>query len=400
MPKKRRQNKDRGPRQIQSDDEVSDSEPMDAIDQFHQKVDHESESDGDSEPNEYEVAAVANRSDSEEEDDEEEDDEFEEHEVVNNTSGIPSRDAFGKNLWHTDGTAKQIRKKKKDEQAEIKELEEEDADERRNDLNDFLNVHVQDDSDDDSADDADGTPVAEVSLADLSEIEKIKLLKRQSPLLFPLIAEYKLFSDELTNVLSPLKAHLNDADERFKTYVVNRTRTIRTYLINIAFYLRLRAKANPNLEEHPVVDRLTKLRRIIEKISSDKAQDYTIAYLESSVQNNVESMKKLKDGESLGNDESAVGEEDDAESDMEEDQPAGEVDTKRKITYKIAKNKGLRKKGQKKRANPRVKNRLAYESAQKRRKGAVRTVVTETKKYTGEASGIRAGIKKSVRIRS
>ena len=42
MPKKRRQNKDRGPRQIQSDDEVSDSEPMDAIDQFHQKVDHES----------------------------------------------------------------------------------------------------------------------------------------------------------------------------------------------------------------------------------------------------------------------------------------------------------------------------------------------------------------------
>lgn len=44
---------------------------------------------------------------------------------------------------------------------------------------------------------------------------------------------------------------------------------------------------------------------------------------------------------------------------------------------------------------------VAYESAVKRRKGAVRSVITDQKKpYTGEASGIRAGIKKSVRIKS
>ena len=43
---------------------------------------------------------------------------------------------------------------------------------------------------------------------------------------------------------------------------------------------------------------------------------------------------------------------------------------------------------------------MAYSDALKRRKGAVREVRKETTKYSGEASGIKAGLKKSVRIKS
>ena len=43
---------------------------------------------------------------------------------------------------------------------------------------------------------------------------------------------------------------------------------------------------------------------------------------------------------------------------------------------------------------------VAYSDALKRRKGAVREVRKETTKYSGEASGIKAGLKKSVRIKS
>ena len=119
----------------------------------------------------------------------------------------------------------------------------------------------------------------------------------------------------------------------------------------MAFYFRLRAKASPNLEEHPVIDRLTKLRRIIDRISSDKAQDYTSAYLQACKESNTENLKKVKDTV-----KDTVEEEQEIEEEMEPEEEE-DTDGKRGITYKMDKNKGLRKKGQKKRANPRVKNR-------------------------------------------
>merc|ERR1712157_603730 len=107
MARKPRKQTDKEP-QIQSDDEISDSEPMSKIDEFHQDIDNESESDGESEVGEYEVGAVDGRSDSEEEKESEEEDK-------ENPFALPSRDAFGKNLknfLHTDVTQKELRKKK------------------------------------------------------------------------------------------------------------------------------------------------------------------------------------------------------------------------------------------------------------------------------------------------
>ena len=80
--------------------------------------------------------------------------------------------------------------------------------------------------------------------------------------------------------------------------------------------------------------------------------------------------------------------------DLEDD----DIDEKRAITYKIAKNKGLTPKRSKLQRNPRVKNRMKYSKALKRRKGAVREVREQNSKYGGEASGINMRVKKGVKF--
>ena len=82
------------------------------------------------------------------------------------------------------------------------------------------------------------------------------------------------------------------------------------------------------------------------------------------------------------------------DEDLEDD----DIDEKRAITYKIAKNKGLTPKRSKLQRNPRVKNRMKYTKALKRRKGAVREVREQTSKYGGEASGINIRVKKGVKF--
>lgn len=76
-----------------------------------------------------------------------------------------------------------------------------------------------------------------------------------------------------------------------------------------------------------------------------------------------------------------------------------EVVDKRQITYQMAKNKGLIPHRKKDQRNPRVKHKLKYRKAKIRRKGAVREARTEINRYGGEASGIKANVKKSIKIK-
>jgi len=76
-----------------------------------------------------------------------------------------------------------------------------------------------------------------------------------------------------------------------------------------------------------------------------------------------------------------------------------EGDEKRGITYEIAKNKGLKPKRNRLQRNPRVKHRMKFEKAKKRRKGAIKEVRTETTRYGGEISGINARVRKGVKIK-
>ncbi|PRD26240.1 UNVERIFIED_CONTAM: Utp3 [Trichonephila clavipes] len=74
-----------------------------------------------------------------------------------------------------------------------------------------------------------------------------------------------------------------------------------------------------------------------------------------------------------------------------------EADGKRNITYDIAKNKGLTARQKKANRNPRVKNRMKFKKAQIQRKGQVRGVIRELKRYDGEPTGISAHVVRSVK---
>ncbi|KAG6452800.1 hypothetical protein O3G_MSEX007790 [Manduca sexta] len=76
-----------------------------------------------------------------------------------------------------------------------------------------------------------------------------------------------------------------------------------------------------------------------------------------------------------------------------------ELGDKREITYQIAKNKGLTPHRKKEQRNPRVKHKLKYRKAKIRRKGAIREPRTEISRYGGESSGIKANVKKSIKIK-
>jgi U3 small nucleolar RNA-associated protein 3 len=105
---------------------------------------------------------------------------------------------------------------------------------------------------------------------------------------------------------------------------------------------------------------------------------------------NKRKKKKKEEEEETDESEEATGPVDEGEE--------GDEDNRRLITYQIQKNKGLTPKRSKLQRNPRVKHRHKFEKAKIRRKGAVREVRKENKKYGGEISGINARVKKGVKL--
>lgn len=75
------------------------------------------------------------------------------------------------------------------------------------------------------------------------------------------------------------------------------------------------------------------------------------------------------------------------------------AEEKRIISYEIAKNKGLVPQRKKEYRNPRVRHRMKYRKAQIRRKGQVRGVVKEIKRYEGELTGINTTVVKSIKFK-
>lgn len=71
----------------------------------------------------------------------------------------------------------------------------------------------------------------------------------------------------------------------------------------------------------------------------------------------------------------------------------------RNINYDIEKAKGITRKRKKEDKNPRVKRRRKFEKMEKRRKTLVQEFKEGPQKlYSGEAQGIRAGLKKGSKL--
>uniref|UniRef100_A0A673GTM4 Something about silencing protein 10-like n=1 Tax=Sinocyclocheilus rhinocerous TaxID=307959 RepID=A0A673GTM4_9TELE len=196
-----------------------------------------------------------------------------------------------------------------------------------------------------------------------------------------------------------------------------------SYCTNISFYLVLKAKRIP-AHNHPVIERLLTYRNLINELGavdarlasqlrqllSGEQQDRTVKRSAGSKHIKVSEKARLEEAEESESDEeanlrfyNAMAERQKlkrkkSEILVEEEKMDG--DAKRGITYQMSKNKGLTPKRKKTDRNPRVKHREKFRRAQIRRKGQVREVRREETRYSGEWSGIRAGVKRSIKLKS
>lgn len=288
--------------------------------------------------------------------------------------------------------------------------------------------------------------IVKTDLTKLSKRQKQILVQKESPEFLALVNDFKEFMNEAKNILAPFLELVKKGvcpDCPAVAFVKTKYQIVLNYCINISFYLMLKAKRLP-VNSHPVIKRLAQYRQLLSQLSSGEGN------LLEQIQ---EILKIEKDGGSLYNvsDESvthfdrkkkiiATLEEqkkrprqnsetsEDEESDylMEDDklyeaddmsvddnelniekenqenivsEQMEDVGGKRAITYQIAKNKGLTPYRKKEQRNPRVKHRNKYRKAKIRRKGAVREVRKELTRYGGEISGIKASVKKSIKLK-
>uniref|UniRef100_A0A8B9YU09 UTP3 small subunit processome component n=1 Tax=Bos mutus grunniens TaxID=30521 RepID=A0A8B9YU09_BOSMU len=272
-------------------------------------------------------------------------------------------------------------------------------------------------------------------LAKVSVKEKLKMLRKESPELLELIDDLKVKLTEMKDELEPLLQLVEQKiipPGKGSQYLRTKYNLYLNYCSNISFYLILKARRVP-AHGHPVIERLVTYRNLINKLS----------VVDQKLSSEIRYMLTLKDGagkkelnlkaKSMKAKPKSVSEtsaaalavrdlSDDSDFDeeaalkyykeMEErqklkrkkeenstkEQALEDQNAKRAITYQIAKNRGLTPRRKKIDRNPRVKHREKFRKAKIRRRGQVREVRREEQRYTGELSGIRAGVKKSKKL--
>ncbi|XP_037807486.1 something about silencing protein 10 [Lucilia sericata] len=291
----------------------------------------------------------------------------------------------------------------------------------------------------------------------LSKRERLELFEKDSPEFAGLVGDFEGYLEEIQQLHAPVLRHVHEHNLNMipaLQFAQHYQNIAMTYCSNLAFYLLLKAK-RCSIENHPIIQRLTQLKKLLNQLD-DKHENIIKPQLEALLERiqdgdefeildlkNVppppgeeKSTKRSKKQRQLGilsaygDDEGNVeeegpakkktkmehdndlatlaemssddGEDDDNDNEMveEEEGEEGDAESRRGITYQIAKNKGLMPHRKKEQRNPRVKHRGKYRKALIRRKGAVRTVRKETTRYGGEISGIKATVSKSVKFRT
>lgn len=270
-------------------------------------------------------------------------------------------------------------------------------------------------------------------LAKVSVKEKLKMLRKESPELLELIEDLKVKLTEVKDELEPLLQLVEQGiipPGRGSEYLRTKYNLYLNYCSNISFYLILKARRTP-AHGHPVIERLVTYRNLINKLSVvDEKLSSEIRHLLTlkDEAGNKELNRKVKltkpkpkpvsetatsavtypDDDSDFDEEAAVKYNKEMEErqnlkrkkeNSAEEQALEDKNAKRAITYQIAKNRGLTPRRKKIDRNPRVKHREKFRKAKIRRRGQVREVRREEQRYSGEISGIRAGVKKSIKLK-
>ncbi|TDH13842.1 hypothetical protein EPR50_G00037850 [Perca flavescens] len=441
-------------------DKKSSQYSKDNIDEFHdEKIAKllasgvQMESDQEELDDEEEVMAL---DDSESEDDDEEEEEEEEEEgtdMESDLEGKKEEDLPNEMAW---GTKKKMfydsdyvtTKGKSQDELEVEEQEEEE--EARNiqkrlaanlseedyDLNFFQEFAVEGKDENKTVEKKERIVK---DLKQMSQKEKMKLLKKESPELLDLIQDFKAKLNELKDELQPLVQMVKDGKippGKGADYLKTKQQLYLNYCTNISFYLVLKAKRIP-VHNHPVIERLLTYRNLINELGSvdarlspqfrkllageekDKAsrpaEGKKTRVSSKKEKDSGETMLEVEEDSDSDLDEEAAlrfyrdveersklkrkGNDVEAEELVENEDEEEDPDAKRGITYQMAKNKGLTPKRKKIDRNPRVKHREKFRRAKIRRKGQVCEVRREDTRYSGELSGIRAGVKKSIKLK-
>lgn len=255
----------------------------------------------------------------------------------------------------------------------------------------------------------------DVDLSALSESEKLALLNKECPELLTYIEDYKRLMlctrDELLPVIKILKSNKLNKSE-ISQFLQLYYQLIMNYCVNITFYVLMKTQKT-NSRSHPCINwisqyknMLRKVEKVYDNLYKSQVKSIMLRGVKSQLRNRREKQSKsIIDSRSVSvirqddhirlNGDSVPFSEDNEI--LEED--AG-TEGKRPITYEMAKNKGLTPHRKKELRNPRVKHRIKYRKAKIRRKGQVREVRRELKKYGGEISGIKAGVVKSIKFKA
>uniref|UniRef100_A0A8C9RAR6 UTP3 small subunit processome component n=1 Tax=Scleropages formosus TaxID=113540 RepID=A0A8C9RAR6_SCLFO len=343
---------------------------------------------------------------------------------------LPSDMAWGlrkKTFYNSDYTA--VKGKSKDEAEAEEEEEEEEAksiqkrlvgnlSEEDYDLHLLQEFAVEEEGEVQKAMEKDQKIVKDLKA--MSQKEKLRLLKKESPELMGLIQDFKFKLTELRDELQPLLEMVKSGQipaGKGAEYLKTKQQLYLNYCTNISFYLVLKAKRIP-AQNHPVIERLVSYRNLINDLAEVDARLapqlrmlLSGALLESTIKKPASNPpRKVRWGSGVK--ERCIFKIIYSVPEVRfvylihrifsfrlEEEEDVDPDSKRGITYQMAKNKGLTPKRKKIDRNPRVKHREKFRRAKIRRRGQVQEVHKEMERYGGEISGIRAGVKKSIKLK-
>jgi U3 small nucleolar RNA-associated protein 3 len=294
------------------------------------------------------------------------------------------------------------------------------------------------------------------NLLELGTNERLQLIRDQSPELEALCNEFKRVFDDLKIYLLPFVQLVIDTSslEEFHSYpgwqfVLSLLELYLTYCSYLSLYLTMKSTDNNPLK-HPIVQDIEQYRKLCQIVNDDfqsmksdllrlceilqerkrkisqlslSSQQESIARPHLVMSNGISLSKKTAvchQGETtleknnhrlyFQNGTTPNGtlrermmkkkeQRERLESEMEQKHDVDEPE-KRGITYAMEKNKGLTAKRKKEYRNPRVRNRNKYARALVKRTSNMPNARNEEQKYTGEPTGIRAGIKRGIKLKS